>query len=111
VNREITLVALLFIDPDRRADFERYESRAAVIMRRHGGAIARRISFSEPTDPSQPDEVHVVTFPDAASFERYRADPDLQALGSLRAAAIRRTVVWRGVEAPGFGEADERSSP
>ncbi len=93
---KLTLVVLLYVDPDRREEFERFEAAASRIMSRHGGAIERRIGFPSGSDPSQPNELHLVTFPDAAAFERYRHDPDIQALAGLRAKAIRKTVVWQG---------------
>ena len=77
-------------------------------MSRHGGRIERRIKLSgDPAAPASagpvpPDEVHIVSFPDAASFARYRADPEITALADLRAAAIRDTVVWQGSEGPAF---------
>ena len=104
----ITLVALLYLHPGRTTDFERFEAAASRIMARYGGRIERRIQPAvEAGAPSAaklstPDEVHVVWFPDADSFTRYRADPELHALGELRAAATRETVVWRGVDGPPF---------
>jgi uncharacterized protein (DUF1330 family) len=98
----LTLVALLFVNPDRREEFERYERSAATIMRGYGGTIERRVSFPSPRRPSDPHELHLVTFPDRDSFDRYRSDPELAALAELRAAAIRETVVWEGVDLPPF---------
>ena len=104
----VTLVALLYLHAGRRAEYERFESAASRVMRRHGGRIERRIELSgdaappPAAGPIPPDEVHIVTFPDAASFARYRADPELLALAELRAAGIRETVVWQGSEGPAF---------
>ena len=98
MNAKITLIVALFVNPNRHAEFERFEARAGEIMSRVGGRIERRIECSTKDDSSVPDEVHVVTFPDLESYNRYRESPDLQALASLRASAIRKTVVWRGVE-------------
>src|SRR5262249_28776011 len=108
LNTELTLVVVLFVHADRRAEFEQFESRAVEIMKRHGGRIERRIRCSGRDDASEPDEVHIVTFPTEAAFERYRRDPDVLALASLRTGAIRETIIWKGVEAPRFGGADER---
>ncbi len=102
MNKPITLVVALFIHPDRRAEFESFETQAAEIMSRVGGRIERRIACSTKDDPSAPDEVHLVTFPDVESYNRYRESSELQALASLRASAIRKTVVWRGTELPPF---------
>jgi len=102
VSIRLTLVVLLSIDPERADEFEQFESSAATIMKRYGGKIERRVRFESPDDSSRPQELHVVTFPDHESFERYRRDPDLQALAALRAKAIRRTVVWEGVDLSPF---------
>jgi hypothetical protein len=99
----LTLIVLLTIDPDRREDFLRFETSAATIMRRYGGRIERRVSFPSGREPPLPDELHVVTFPDRESFDRYRRDSDLEALAALRARAIRETVVWEGLDLPPFG--------
>ena len=98
----LILVVLLFLHADGRDRFERFESGAASIMSRYGGKIVHRIAFVAPRDPSVPDELHVVAFPDRAAFDRYRSDPDLQALGALRQRAIARSVIWEGCEAMPF---------
>ncbi len=98
---KLTLVVLLYVDRNRQEDFERFEAAAARVMSRHGGAIERRIGFRRGNDPSQPHELHVVTFPDAEALERYRNDPDVQAMAGLREKAILKTVVWHGVETQG----------
>jgi uncharacterized protein (DUF1330 family) len=95
----LTIVAALFIHPGRERDFEEFETAADSIMKRYGGRVERRIGFAASTDPNQPHEVHIVTFPDQDSFERYRADADLQALAELRARAIRQTTIWIGRDA------------
>jgi uncharacterized protein (DUF1330 family) len=102
MSRPITLVVALFIYPERRAEFESFETQASEIMSRVGGRIERRIGCSNQDDASAPDEVHLVTFPDEDSYDRYRESPELKALASLRAVAIRKTVVWRGTELPAF---------
>ena len=99
---------LLYLHAGRNAEYERFESAASRVMSRHGGRIERRIKLSGDAERAcerrsgPPDEVHVVSFPDAASFARYRADPEIRALADLRAAAIRDTVVWQGSEGPAF---------
>lgn len=102
MKEKVTLVVSLFIHARREADFEQFESAAAAIMRRHGGAIERRVGFAAHAVPGQPHEVHIVTFPDRRSFEQYRGDADLLALADLRARAIRDTIVWTGEDLPNF---------
>ena len=102
MNKPITLVVALYIQPGRRAEFESFESQAAEIMSGVGGRIERRIACSSGEEPSAPDEVHIVTFPDVESYNRYRASSEIKALANLRAIAIRKTIVWRGTELPLF---------
>jgi len=99
----LTLTALLYINDGRADEFERFETAAAEIMRDHGGRLERRIVFAAHGDSDQPDEIHVVTFPDQRAFEAYRGDARMHALGELRATAIRRTVVWFGADRRPFG--------
>jgi hypothetical protein len=106
-DRPIVLLVQLFVHPGRAAEFHRFETEAARIMRRHGGRIERVI---RPTGPSAagvlPHEVHLVSFRSAAGFESYRADPELRALGALRESAIARTDVLVGVDGEPYpGEA------
>ena len=104
----VTLVALLYLQPGKTTEFERFEAAATRIMGRYGGRIERRIQPSNGSNASAaaklspPDEIHVVRFPDAESFARYRADPELSTLAELRAAAIRETVIWDGVDLTPF---------
>jgi uncharacterized protein (DUF1330 family) len=100
----LTIVAALFIHPGREREFEEFETAADAIMLRHGGRIERRIGFAPSADPAQPHEVHLVSFPDQQSFERYRSDPDLQALAELRARAIRITTAWVGSDLSAFNK-------
>ena len=98
--KRLILVAALYVNPGREAEFEQFESAAAQIMQRYGGAIDQRIGVA--TGQDQPHEVHIVSFPDERSFQEYRADPDLQALADLRSQTIRETTIWFGTELPAF---------
>src|ERR1700730_6125197 len=102
MEEKLIIVASLFIHPGREASFKRFETAAESIMRRHGGCLERRIGFPASEDPNQPHEVHIVTFPDQQSFQRYRADTDLQALAELRTRAIRHTTIWIGSDLGSF---------
>jgi uncharacterized protein (DUF1330 family) len=102
VSDGIVLLVLLRLHPGRDADYERFETAASRVMRRYGGKIERRIALDGGERSTSPDEVHLVTFPDADSFARYRADPEIRELAALRAAAIRETTIWEGREAALF---------
>jgi glyoxylase I family protein len=103
VTDRISLVVLLRVHPDRAEAFEQYEQRAFAIAASHGGRLDRRIRCEASEDG--PDEVHLVSFPDAASFDRYRADPRLHALAELRSEAIRETTILTGETVSGFAGA------
>src|SRR6266851_1058304 len=98
----LTLIALLFVHPGHEFEFEQFESAAAQIMQRYGGKLERRIGRRPQSDPSQPDEIHIVTFPDQEALQRYRADADLASLADLRARAIRQTTIWYGADLGDF---------
>jgi uncharacterized protein (DUF1330 family) len=101
---ESTLLVVAILTP--RADalqvFREYEFKAARILARHGAAIARTIV----EDPSAPGsllrEIHIVTFPDAAAFDRYRADPELAGLAARRNSCIAHTQLIFGHSGPDY---------
>lgn len=96
------MISVLHIHQGREAEFEQFETEAARIMARYGGAIDRRIRVAPADGQDLPYEVHIVSFPDDRSFREYRRDSDLQALAALRSRAIRETVIWSGTDLPGF---------
>ncbi|MDD9941788.1 MAG: hypothetical protein OXU20_12160 [Myxococcales bacterium] len=93
MSKPVAVVALLRIRPGRDPEFNAFESRAYEVAARYGGKLERRVAF---TDGSDWSEAHVWSFPDLASFQGYRADPDLAALAALRAEAISDTTVMVG---------------
>jgi uncharacterized protein (DUF1330 family) len=102
--KPLIIVASLYIHPGMEAEFERFESAAVRIMRRHGGAITRRMRSVAGVDQSPPYEIHILDFPNAAAFASYRNDAELAALAELRTSAIRQTTVWSGTELPPFAK-------
>ena len=98
----LTLIVLLSVHPGHESEFEQFESAAAQIMGRYGGKLERRIGRTSHSEVGQPDEVHIVTFPDHAAFQRYRADADLASLADLRSRAIRQTTIWYGADLGDF---------
>ncbi len=101
-SKPVTVVAALYIHPGKEAEFERFESTAARIRRRYGGAVTRRIRCAPGADQSAPYEIHILDFPDAASLANYRNDAELGAMADLRMSAIRQTTVWSGTDLPPF---------
>jgi uncharacterized protein (DUF1330 family) len=82
------------------AGFEAFERKIAGIQAKHGGRIERAIRLAgADAGAANPFEVHVVSFPDAASLAAYRADPQMRELAAERERVIGRTVIAEGFEA------------
>jgi uncharacterized protein (DUF1330 family) len=101
-QNSVVIVAILTPHSGCMDIFREYETKAALVMTRHGGAIERTV-VEEASEPAKPiREVHVVTFPDLEAFHRYRADPDLASLADMRAASIAHTELLFGREGPDY---------
>ena len=103
MTKRLTIIAALYLHPGREAEFAKFETAAAEIMRRYGGILERRIGVAPSSGENLPYEVHILSFPDERSFQGYRTDPDLEVLRDLRALAIRETVLWFGTELAAYG--------
>lgn len=104
-------MVLLFVQNGQRDGFEEFERQAVEIMARYGGVIEQRVRLQSTEEDLQPDEVHLVRFPNEASFDAYRADPDTRALAERRSRVIRETVVWREEADVGSNGAVETLDP
>ena len=100
----LEVVVSLWVHPDRVAEFEAYEHKAARVMQRYGGAIQKvvRVSHADPSLNGQPFEVHVLGFPSSEAFHAYRADSELVGLAGERSAVIARTEVLLGEAGPNY---------
>jgi uncharacterized protein (DUF1330 family) len=98
----VTLVAILTVRRAALDRFRAYERAAARIMAAHGGAIERTVVVDDGAGDAL-REVHVVTFPSAAAWDAYRADPALAALAAERATAVIATEVLTGADGPDYG--------
>ena len=98
----LTIVAILTPRSGAIELFRDYEKRAAAVMAGYGGAMERTFveDVSYPEQPAR--EVHVVTFPDRAAFDRYRSDAELNGLKEQRAACIERTELLFGRDGPDY---------
>jgi len=92
----MVLVVTLTVRKAETAAFHEFERQAARIMARHGGVIERVVVIDSRDDEDTFKEVHIVTFPNADSFEAYRADDALRPIAHLRAQAVVSTVIWVG---------------
>ena len=70
-----------------------YEDQVLALLPAHGGRVVNRVR----TRPhrSEPDEVHVLEFPDEAALDAYLNDDRRLALADLRERTIARTDILR----------------
>jgi uncharacterized protein (DUF1330 family) len=99
----MTLVAILTVRRDAIDSFRAYERHAAAVMATHGGRIERTVVVTPSGSAELVKEIHVVTFPDARAFARYRDDPRLGKLAHLRQAAVVSTEIHVGEDGPDYG--------
>src|SRR5688500_14413671 len=101
-QKRVVIVAILTPHRDSMELFREYETKAAVIIARHGGVIERTV-VEEPSEAETPiREIHVITFPDLKAFHSYRADVDLASLAGMRRASIAHTELLIGRDGPDY---------
>ena len=94
---ELHLIVRLWLHPEAQvADFEELEREAASIMSSYGGTIEWAFRATTGLEDGEPFEVHLVSFPDDAAFDAYRADARTLSLKERRDKLIACTEVWRG---------------
>ncbi|HEX6997036.1 MAG TPA: hypothetical protein VF322_02765 [Gammaproteobacteria bacterium] len=101
MSERVVLVVSVWLHEGQVAAFEEFEREIAKIQQRHGGKIERAIRTTSGS-PDAPFEVHVVSFPDAASLAAYRADPAMKALAPRREGIFRRTEILEGRDVPPY---------
>ena len=66
----VTLVLIARIPPDGVSTFAAYEDNVLPLLAEHGGVLQRRLRSANGLV-----EIHVVCFPSALAFEKFREDP------------------------------------
>lgn len=98
----MTLVVILTVRDGALATFRAFETKAAAVMARYGGAIERAVVIPPRAAGEALREVHVVTFPDERALLAYREDPELKAAAGLREASILATEILVGEDGPAY---------
>ncbi|MGD2181223.1 hypothetical protein [Lusitaniella coriacea] len=104
-QKPLILTVLLYVKSGKFEQFQAYETQAAQVMEDYGGKIdrvIRPVSMAGEKFPL-PDEIHLVSFPCERDFERYKLDPRMSELKSLRQEAIANTIVIVGTERELYG--------
>lgn len=95
-------MAILTVRKAALAQFRAFERHAAAVMASHGGRIERTVVITADAGADVIKEIHLVTFPDAAAFQAYRADERLGKMAALREESVVHTEVLAGEEGPDY---------
>ena len=98
----MVLVVILTVRSEALEQFRAFETRAAAIMARHGGAIERTVVVPPRGDGELLREIHIVRFPDERAFSAYRNDRDLAEVAHLREASVARAEMLIGDDGPDY---------
>ena len=98
----MTRVVILTVRREAIDEFHAFERHAARVMARHGGRIERAVVIDPDRAAPTFREVHVVTFPDEATFVAYRNDPRLAEQAHLRDASVVTTEILVGTDGPDY---------
>ncbi len=101
----MTLVVIITVRKEAIGTFRSYESKAAAVMARHGGAIERTVVVPMADRNDRFKEVHIVTFPNADAFSTYRQDGAMQEIAHLRNESVLETEVLIGEDGPDYRQA------
>lgn len=104
---DLVLVVTLDVRADALDAFRSYESLAARVMTRHGGAIERVVVLRPEPGDAVHREVHLARFPSEDAFAAYRSDPELQSATALRAQSVLATTVLTGEDGPDYHRAGQ----
>ena len=95
-SQRLILVVTLTVRREAVAAFDHFERQAAGIMARYGGQVEREIRLADDGLMDTFRDIHIVSFPDEASFEAYRQDAELASLRPLREQAVVSTELVMG---------------
>ncbi|MGJ8682023.1 DUF1330 domain-containing protein [Paraglaciecola sp.] len=89
----IQIIALLYASNNGINGLREFESKAIPILREHQGELLSA-SFNENKAENEPDEIHVIHFPNIESFKAYKNDPRVIELSSLKEQMISKMEVY-----------------
>lgn len=95
VPPSLTLFVRLWAHDGQSRALEAYEDEVLALLPEHGARALHRLRARDERRADEPDEVHLLEFPNAAALDGYLADPRRAALGGRRDQAIARTEILR----------------
>ena len=87
------ILALFRLSSADLTAFEAYEAQVLPLLASHGGVLTRRLRSEDGAI-----EAHLLSFPDQAAFDAYRADPARAAAQELWSRCGATSEVWSVVD-------------
>jgi hypothetical protein len=85
----IQIIALLYAGKNGVEGLRSFESKVIPILREYEGVLISA-SFNKNKMANEPDEIHVIQFPNVKQFDAYKKDQRVLNLASLKAEMIRK---------------------
>jgi uncharacterized protein (DUF1330 family) len=96
----IYLTQIIYIREGQEQSFHEFEDIALPLIKKYGGSLVLRVRPSEECviarEGDKPYEIHVVTFPDDASLERFSQDEHRRAFLHLKEQSVKSVLLVRG---------------
>lgn len=89
----IQIIALLYAGENGVEGLREFESQAIPILREHDGTLISA-SYNADKPDGEPDEIHVIQFPNVKNFEAYKMDCRIINLSSLKTKMIRKMDIY-----------------
>lgn len=92
------ITQLIYIKEGAEAAFHEFEEHAIPLIAAYGGELLLRTRGGEKIEGTmeQPYEIHLVSFPTAEHFERFKNDSSRQAFLHLKEASVRASLLMAG---------------
>lgn len=92
------ITQLIYIKQDAEATFHKFEEHAIPLIATYGGELLLRTRSGEKIAGTmeQPYEIHLVSFPSAGHFERFKNDGSRQAFLHLKEESVRASLLIIG---------------
>ncbi|WP_019987017.1 hypothetical protein [Rudanella lutea] len=91
---------VIYIQEGKESTFHTFEDNVLPLIERHNGELLYRVrpdaTAVVATRMGYPYEIHLVSFPSKADFERYRDDPERQQYLSLKVESVEKAILWEG---------------
>ncbi len=92
----VVITQLIYLHPGKQEVFEAFEAVARGVLGRYGGELLLRCRGERIAGTlREPDEIHVVRFPDEGALQGFLRDPERAAVMGWKEEAVREVVTVR----------------